>query len=287
MSTTIDNFDWMDEPAKKPGPPKGRPLSPEHLKALAKPGRKRDESKGRLTHGKKRLADGTIAHFAMTETKWQKAIQLISNGVLYGELWKKLNISKQTFNAYLITNVAAHKQMREAKLLWLRRDFHIEEVEELLSVISMGNTLKASAKDMGWTDNKVASFYNLVRNDSVMREVYDEARKLQAESWLDDTIDIADDKTADRYTDDKGNERVNHEVIQRSKLRIDQRNWASGVLNRKRFGDHKHVDVNGSLTVNHAVLLSSARRRLETVHKQRGVTVESEATEVDRSGAQK
>jgi hypothetical protein len=284
-----DDFDWMDElPPARIGEKvkKGQALSPELKAKYAKNGTHREKGAENVKKGQQRLADGTIKSRTMTDKKWQRAIEFIAHGTPYGEIPKKIDVTKQIFNAYLITHVGAHKQMHEAKLLWLRHEFEVDEVDELLGKISMGNTLKSSAKELGWDDKKISRFYSLMRNDRAMREMYDTARSLQAESWVDDNIDIADDKAADWYTDDKGNERKNHEVIQRSNLRIQTRQWTMGVFNRKRFGDHKHVDHGGEITVNHAALLGGARKRLEGVQKQRGVTVEGEAVTVDRAGAQ-
>ena len=265
MSETADNFDWMDEPAPK---------------------RKRDESRGRVVTGRYRHANGSLKTKTMTETKWRKAIEFIAEGTPYAKVWKNVDVTQETFKAYLITNIAAHKQIAEARLLWLRRDWPLDEIDEILNEVALGKTVKASCKAKGYNDTKVGGFYRLMRGDREMRDLYDKARELQAESWLDDSIDIADDSTADWYEDDKGVMRKNHEIIQRSKLRIDQRNWSSGALNRKRFGDHKHVEHEGNININHAALLGGARKRLEGVQKKRGVTLEGESQVVDRSGAQ-
>lgn len=290
MSASVDNFDWMDEPMApaRPGEKvkKGQSLSPEAKLKYAKNGTHRKKGAENVKVGQTRLANGTLKQMTMTDVKWRRAIELIAEGVHTHKIHKEINVTPQIFKAYLITNVSAHKQIEEARLLWLRRDWSLEEIDEILNEVALGKTVKASCKLKGYSDSKVAGFYRLMRGDRAMRDLYDAARELQAESWLDDSIDIADDSAADWYEDDKGVMRKNHEIIQRSKLRIDQRNWSSGALNRKRFGDHKHVEHEGNINVNHAALLGGARKRLEGVQKQRGVTVEGEAAQVDRAGAQ-
>lgn len=272
MSTTAEDmdFDWMDDTMSEPeprrkkkrGPPKGTVFTPEHMAKLQNNGRKKGSIN--VSPGKYRDGKGNIVHATLTPARWRKALELIANGTPQGRVSTAIKVSKLTFHAYLISNVGAEKALREARLLWYRRDWSPDEIDAVLSRVSMGETVKAACEAEGFDKKKTGSFYTLMRGDKTMRENYDIARQLQAESWLDDNIDISDDKTADRYIDAKGNERINHEVMQRSKLRIETRQWTMGVLHRKRFGDHKHVDHGGELNVNHSVMLAKARKRLES-----------------------
>src|SRR5450830_1331321 len=60
---------------------------------------------------------------------------------------------------------------------------------------------------------------------------YARARELQAEKLFDEIIAIADDGQNDTYTDpESGAVRVDHDVIARSKLRVDARKWAAAKL---------------------------------------------------------
>jgi len=119
----------------------------------------------------------------------------------------------------------------------------------------------------------------LVRSDKVIRERYDVARELQAEAWLDDNIDIADNRGDDTFIDAKGMRKTDRGIIQRDNLRIQTRQWTMSAMNRKRFGDHRHIDHGGEIAVNHAVLLAGARKRLEKT-KQPPVTVDNETQQV-------
>jgi hypothetical protein len=113
--------------------------------------------------------------------------------------------------------------------------------------------------------------------DKALRKWYDEARELQAESYSDDIIDISDETMND--FDDEG--KVNHEVINRSRLRVDSRKWLSGKWAPRRFGDTKHHLHEGDLNINHAAVLSGGRKRLEKLHaKRKGQTIDGEVTEV-------
>jgi hypothetical protein len=63
------------------------------------------------------------------------------------------------------------------------------------------------------------------------------AREAQADYLLEELIDIADDKENDTYEDAKGNIRVDHENVNRSRLRVDTRKWVISKLAPKKYGD--------------------------------------------------
>lgn len=73
--------------------------------------------------------------------------------------------------------------------------------------------------------------------DGAKLQRYYEAQRGVAEYYVSETIAIADDGLNDTYTDDKGNVRVDGDVIQRSKLRIDTRFKVAAKWNRERYGE--------------------------------------------------
>jgi len=99
--------------------------------------------------------------------------------------------------------------------------------------------------------------------DPDLKQLYDEARQMQVESWGDDIIDISNASNIDTYLDDKGKVRIDGEVVNRSKLKIAARQWLMARLHHERFGDRIKTDVEGVLTVDHVELLDGARRRRE------------------------
>jgi hypothetical protein len=87
-------------------------------------------------------------------------------------------------------------------------------------------------------DDRYASF----------RERYARAREAQADAIFDEILDIADDGSNDwieRRRDDGSVDTVlDHEHVQRSKLRIEARRWMAGKLRPKVYGDkieHEHT----------------------------------------------
>lgn len=81
---------------------------------------------------------------------------------------------------------------------------------------------------------------------------YTRARHAQAEAMLEETLEIADDSSRDMTTDDEGRAVVDHEHIQRSKLRVDTRKWAMAKVYPRVYGDK--VQVEGEIRVPLAII---------------------------------
>lgn len=67
---------------------------------------------------------------------------------------------------------------------------------------------------------------------------YARARETQAMRWADEIVEISDDAARDTYLAGEDEiERVNHEVLARSKLRVDTRKFLMGKVLPRVFGD--------------------------------------------------
>ncbi len=214
----------------------------------------------------------------MTENKWKKFLELTANGLKRMDIFRVLTMTKETFDAHMITSVAAAKQLREADSIWLRREFSLDDIEQMLTKLSLGRTREKAGNELGWDENKQARFIRLARCDARIRDMYDLAREFQSEGWMDENIDIAD--APGMFIDAKGIERTDTGAVQKARLRIEARQWTMGAMNRKRFGDHKFIDHSGEIQVNHAVQLSNARKRLEKAHKKPPATIDNETQQV-------
>jgi hypothetical protein len=71
------------------------------------------------------------------------------------------------------------------------------------------------------------------------------AREEQADKLFREIIEIADDASGDYVTTSDGKTIVDHENVQRSRLRVDARKWAAARLAPKKYGDHISHDVKG------------------------------------------
>jgi hypothetical protein len=83
---------------------------------------------------------------------------------------------------------------------------------------------------------------NWLSKNLEFREQYERAKREGAEAWAEEILDISDDGSNDFYIDEDGTEKVNHENIQRSRLRVDSRKWLMSKLLPKKYGDK--VDLN-------------------------------------------
>ena len=96
---------------------------------------------------------------------------------------------------------------------------------------------------------------------SDFREMYYYARRVQAEMFIDEIIDIADSAEKDwkptynRHGEQNG-WKPDNEAIQRSRVRIDTRKWIAVHLVPKIYGDH--VEVNHGISGDLAALIKSA-----------------------------
>src|SRR6478736_3110654 len=73
------------------------------------------------------------------------------------------------------------------------------------------------------------------------------AREEQADKLFQEIIEIADDASGDYVTTSDGKRIVDHENIQRSRLRVDARKWAAARLAPKKYGDRVEHDVRGGI----------------------------------------
>ena len=224
----------------------------------------RKRGNGALPGKRKRVALVTDVE-SMTPLCWQSVIEATAHGKNRKEAAKEAGISKRTVDAYLISNISAYSQLREARLLHLRREWPSERVEEFLILIARGRTMERAADKMDMGKKSLGQLYSLCLNDTVYRKMYDEAREMQAETFVDDILNISDDSDNDRQENGK----INHEVVNRSKIRIEARKWIMGAMVHKRFGDRKQLEHSGEINLNHAALLSGGRRRLEKLNEER------------------
>ena len=212
----------------------------------------------------------------MTAKRWGDYLANVSNGFTHGEAAHGVGLTMPTVDSFLISNVAAAGQLRDAKAIWNRREWPLVEIENILAEIAIGHTVRQAFDKVGIERKRIGSLYRLLLQDKALRSWYDEAREMQAESFADDIIDISDETMNDWKTKENGDLVADHEVINRSRLRVDSRKWLSGKWAPKRYGDTKHHLHEGDININHAAILTGGRRRLEALAaKRKGATVDN------------
>ena len=122
-------------------------------------------------------------------------------------------------------------------------DYSEEIADEICERLSDGESLRKICL----SDNMPSktSVFRWLHSNSVFRDQYARAREAQADSMADDIIDIADDSMFDTYIDENGLEKTNHDVIARSRLRVDARKWIASKLKPKVYGEKIHQELTG------------------------------------------
>ena len=116
---------------------------------------------------------------------------------------------------------------------------------EICRRLAEGETLRSVCRDKAMPDKATILRWLADKKKADFREQYVYAREMQADALFDEALEIADDATGDMTTDKDGKKVVDHENIQRSRLRVDTRKWAAGKMAPKKYGDK--LDLGGSI----------------------------------------
>lgn len=83
------------------------------------------------------------------------------------------------------------------------------------------------------------------------------AREVRAENIFEEIIDIVDCEDHDIVIDENGVPRVNNDVIQRDKLRVDARKWMLGKMAPKKYGEKLDITSDGEKVAATVISLGS------------------------------
>lgn len=141
--------------------------------------------------------------------------------------------------------------MRKNKKEW-HRDKVVEYVFQKVATTSLGieSIVKTAPHEMPTRQ----TIMEWIVEDKSIADKYTRAKELQADYMAEEILDIADEGKNDYMTVTRGDndmEVVDHEHIQRSKLRIESRKWLMSKLKPKAYGDKvslDHQSPDGSMT---------------------------------------
>ena len=125
-------------------------------------------------------------------------------------------------------------------------DYTSELADEICDVVS-GTTKgleKLCKENPHWPDP--STIYRWRRKNDNFYQNYARAKEFQAEVGADEIVAIADDGALDYTINNKGVVVVDHEHIQRSKLRVEARKWSASKLLSKRYGDKIQAEITGT-----------------------------------------
>jgi hypothetical protein len=109
------------------------------------------------------------------------------------------------------------------------------KVDQIVDRVSGHESLRAICLDVGVP---LTTFLRWVADRPELSAQYTRAKQMQAELLASEILEIADDGRNDTYVDaESGEERTDHDVIARSKLRVDTRKWVLSKMLPKVYGD--------------------------------------------------
>lgn len=118
-----------------------------------------------------------------------------------------------------------------------------EIAEALCERIANGQSLRSIEKDE--TMPTMTTVMRWMRDNGAFRQQYADARTRAMEIMAEEILEIADDGANDTYKDEEGNTFTDHDVITRSKLRVEARKWLMSKLAPKKYGDKLDVTSDG------------------------------------------
>lgn len=90
-----------------------------------------------------------------------------------------------------------------------------------------------------------STVFKWLGRNTIFADQYARAREAQADTLADEILDIADDGSNDwmerRREDGSVDEVLNHEHVQRSKLRLEARKWLAAKMQPKKYGDRQLI----------------------------------------------
>lgn len=119
-----------------------------------------------------------------------------------------------------------------------------EIAAEIVERVAAGESLRAVCEDEDMPPESTVRSWAIDNREGFFAQ-YARAQDIRAHSLFDQIIEIADDSSRDTYEDENGNERVNTEVVQRARLRVDARKWYIGKVMPKVYGERVAMEHSG------------------------------------------
>lgn len=188
-----------------------------------------------------------------------------SKGLLWVVLGKeKVRLPKDLTNVKSITLSQAEGFLGlENTNSIVNKTYSEEEKIEILNKIFLQIKLKGySVRKIFKEDNKDRpeisrnTFHEWLSNNKEMVDQYARACEERADGIFEEILDIVDCEDNDLIEDEDGFTRVNHDVIQRDRLRVDARKWILSKMNPTKYGDKIDHTSNGETITTPARILT-------------------------------
>jgi len=220
--------------------------------------------------GPRRYRDVTtqdiVANIALDA--WTRLLGLIADGVKDVQAIQAVGATRALVEGMLRTSKERLQEWKDAHIAYERRNWSPELISSLCDDIAAGLTVKKACQR---AKRDLNTFLKLVLADPVIRDQYDTARRIRAELWADETIEIADNDSNDMDILGKGN----IAAVKRADTRIAARHKLMKDFARDRFGDKEdktQVEVN--INLNHAERLEAAHARRRQLRREEAIDAE-------------
>ncbi|MDX0320355.1 terminase small subunit protein [Sinorhizobium meliloti] len=120
-----------------------------------------------------------------------------------------------------------------------------ETREGVLEKLSIGKSLREICSAEGMPSESLVRKW--VMKDEDFGAQYARAREAGMEALADEILQIADSQEGDVLKTEDGREVVNHDAIQRARLRVDTRKWLMSKIAPKKYGDRLDLNHSGSI----------------------------------------
>lgn len=122
-----------------------------------------------------------------------------------------------------------------------------EMLEKICDAIIGGKSLRQICEPEGMPAPSTICLW--LSQDEAFAERYARAKEIQMENLAEEILEIAEDGSNDWMKNRFGEDVLNAEHVQRSRLRIDSRKWLMSKLAPKKYGDKIDVQHGGNLTI--------------------------------------
>ena len=107
--------------------------------------------------------------------------------------------------------------------------------KQMIELIEKGYSVRKACKELHISTR---TFNEWLQVDVEKQNQYVRATQVRADNIFEEILDIADEANKDVLrVDEYGNQIINNEFVQRSRIRIDARKWMLGKMNPKKYGD--------------------------------------------------
>lgn len=122
-----------------------------------------------------------------------------------------------------------------------------EIINEICDRISKGESLRSVLRSENMPS--LSNFFAWIDSNKEFQNQYARATELRADTIFEDILSISDSTENDVIELPDGKEVVNHNVINRDRLRVDARKWMLSKMMPKKYGDALKVEHDGSLEI--------------------------------------